>query len=82
MQTDFLNNIYTITQSAGKCIIKTDHREYFDFVLEQLSQTQWKQVRKSYDWESEEDYDSSKDTEFQKITKKHTEKVNYLELQK
>jgi len=82
LQTDFLNNIYTITQSAGKCIIKTDHREYFDFVLEQLAQTQWKQVRKSYDWEAEDDYDKSKDTEFQKITKKHTEKVNYLELQK
>ncbi len=82
LQTDFLNNMYTITKTAGKCIIKTDHREYFDFVLDQLQDTQWKIIRKSYDWEAEDDYDSSKDTEFQKITKKHTEKVNYLELQK
>jgi len=82
LQTPFLNDLYKITKQSGKCIIKTDHREYFDFVLEQVEETSWKILKKSYDWESEEEYDSSKDTEFQRITKKHTEKVNYLELEK
>ena len=82
LQTPFLNDLYRITKNQWTCIIKTDHREYFDFILEQVDKTSWKIVKKSYDWESEAEYDKSKDTEFQSITKKHTQKVNYLELQR
>lgn len=82
LQTPFLNDIYHITKPAGKCIIKTDHREYFDFIHTQVVETNWEVMRISYDWENEDDYDKSKDTEFQKITKKENPKVHYLELQK
>ena len=82
LQKDFLNNLFNITKVWWKAIIKTDHLEYFEFILEEIEKTSWKIVRKSNDWENENNFDNSETTEFQQLFRWQDIQINYLELEK
>lgn len=80
LQQIFLKNLYIITQKEGSVIIKTDHREYFDFILWEVEKTSWKIQKKSYDWENENDFHNTETTEFQQLFRWQNIAINYLEL--
>ncbi len=82
LQEHFLNNLYTITKNWWKSIIKTDHLDYFEFILEEVWKTQWKIHRKSYDWEKENEFSNTETTEFQQLFRGKKIQINYLELEK
>lgn len=82
LQTHFLNNLFLITKEWWKAIIKTDHLEYFEFILEELKQTEWKINKKSFDWENDDNFNNEETTEFQQLFRWQDIKINYLELQK
>ncbi len=82
LQETFLNNLYSITKSWWVAIIKTDHLEYFEFILVETKKTPWKIVKSSYDWEQEKDFDNNETTEFQQLFRWQDIKINYLELKK
>lgn len=82
LQTEFLNNLYTVTKQWGKLVIKTDHRWYFDFVLEELKSTDWKQRYLSYDFESEPEFQNAETTEFQQLFRGQEIQINHIELEK
>lgn len=82
IQKQFLDDLYLITKTWWKCIIKTDHRWYFDFVLEEMKKTEWRQKAISYDFENEEEFKNSETTEFQQLFRGQDLKVHYLELVK
>ena len=82
LQETFLNNLYNITKSWWKAIIKTDHLEYFEFILSETKKTPWKIIKSSYDWEAEQDFDNNETTEFQQLFRWQNIKINYLELKK
>jgi len=82
LQTDFLNNLYAVTKKWGKLVIKTDHREYFDFLLDELKLTDWKQIYISYDFESEPEFQNAETTEFQQLFRGKDEKIHHIKLQK
>jgi len=80
LQRAFLNNLYRVTKNWGKVLIKTDHREYFDFLLDELKATSWLIEKLSYNYESELCFDNSETTEFQQIFRWQNIQINYLEL--
>ena len=82
LQENFLSNLYKITKVWWKSIIKTDHLDYFNFVLDEVEKTSWKIVRQSNDWENENNFDNSETTEFQQLFRWQDIKINYLELEK
>lgn len=82
VQKSFLDNLYYTTKKWWKFIFKTDHKLYFDFVLDEIKDTKWKLVFKTYDYEKEGLYDKNKITEFEQIFRWQDIKVNYLELEK
>ncbi len=82
LQEDFLNNLFKITKSWWKAIIKTDHLEYFEFILGETKKTSWKILKSSYNWEQEQDFDNNETTEFQQLFRWQNIKINYLELEK
>lgn len=82
LQENFLNNLFTATKTWWKAIIKTDHLDYFNFILEEISKTSWKIVKQSFDWESEQDFDNTETTEFQQLFRWQEIKINYVELAK
>ena len=82
LQEKFLNNLYEITKKNWIVIIKTDHLEYFNFILNQLEKTSWKIIKKSNDWENENEFRNEETTEFQQLFRWKNIKINYLELQK
>lgn len=82
LQTQFFNKLYKITQNEWSVIIKTDHLEYFEFACEQLTETDWKIEKKSYNWEQENDFCNTETTEFQQLFRGKKIKINYLELKK
>lgn len=82
VQKDFLDNLYSRTKFWWKLIFKTDHKWYFDFVLDELKYTSWKLEFKTYDYEKSGLYDKNKITEFEQIFRWQDIKVNYLELVK
>ncbi len=82
LQEKFLTNLYNITKIWWRSIIKTDHLWYFEFVLEEVAKTWWKIVKKSYDWENENNFDNSETTEFQQLFRWQDIKINYIELEK
>lgn len=82
LQTNFLNNLFLITKKDWKAIIKTDHLEYFEFILEEVKKTSWEITKKSFDWENDNDFDNEETTEFQQLFRWQKIKINYLELQK
>jgi tRNA G46 methylase TrmB len=77
-----LNNLYKITKKTWKLFFKTDHKEYFEFVLEELKKTKWKLNLKTYDYEKEGLYVPSEITEFEQIFRWQNIKINYLEAEK
>ncbi len=82
LQKNFLENLYKITKKSWKLFFKTDHKEYFDFVLSELKKTNWKIVFKTYDYEKEGLYDANSITEFEQIFRGQNLKVNYLEVER
>ena len=82
LQTEFLNNLYKITKSWGKAIIKTDHFWYYEFIMEELKNTSWEVKKTSTDWENEQDFQNEETTEFQQLFRWQDIKINYIELQK
>ena len=63
-------------------IFKTDHKWYFDFVLDELKETKWKTNFKSYDYKKDNLYKNEATTEFEQIFKWQDLKVCYIELEK
>jgi len=82
VQKSFLDNLYDRTKATWKFIFKTDHKWYFDFVLDEIKDTSWKLEFKTYDYEAQWLYDKNKVTEFEQIFRWQGIKVNYLELVK
>ena len=82
IQESFLTNLYNVTKTGWKLIFKTDHKWYFDFVLDEIKKTSWKIEFKTYDYEKDDLYDKNKITEFEQIFRGQDIKVNYLELSK
>ena len=82
LQTWFLNNLYNCTKKWWKVIFKTDHKWYFDFVLDELKETKWKTNFKSYDYKKDNLYKNEATTEFEQIFKWQDLKVCYIELEK
>ncbi len=82
LQRSFLIDLYSTTKDSGTCIIKTDHRGYFDFLLEELQHTKWKQIYISYDFESEPEFQNAETTEFQQLFRGQDQKIHHIELQK
>jgi len=82
LQETFLNNLYKITKSWWSAIIKTDHLEYFEFILSETKKTPWKISKSSYDWEQDQEFKNSETTEFQQLFRWQNIKINYLELEK
>ena len=82
IQENFLNNLYKITKKSWKLFFKTDHKEYFDFVLSELKKTDWKINFKTNDYEKEGLYIPNYITEFEQIFRWQNIKINYLEVEK
>ena len=82
LQTEFLENLYNVTKVWGKLVIKTDHRWYFDFLLEELEKTDWKQTYISFDFESEPEFQNAETTEFQQLFRGQNEKIHHIELER
>lgn len=84
LQKDFLANLHMITKSWWKLIFKTDHREYFDTVIETIKQQAlWNNKILSYDYESElSHFDTKTITEFEAYYRRFKTKICYLETEK
>lgn len=82
LQSQFLTDLHTATKKSWKLIIKTDHRWYFDFLLEELKSTKWKQTYISYDFENEPEFQNSETTEFQQLFRGQEIQINHIELEK
>ena len=82
LQRNFLHDLYEVTKLWGTCTIRTDHCEYFDFALEELSKTDWKIQEKSYDYEHDPDFQNAETTEFQQMFRGQKIKIHHLKLQK
>ncbi len=83
LQKEFLNNLYFITKQSWKVFIKTDHMEYFEFILEELKKTAWKIKQKSFDYEKDKLLlEREKITEFESKFRWEGKKVCYIELNK
>ncbi len=67
LQENFLNKLYAITKKSWKVFFKTDHKEYFDFVLEEIKKTNWKISLKTYDYEKDNLRNAYETTEFEQI---------------
>lgn len=83
LQTNFLNNLFEITKKWWEVIFKTDHREYFEFVLEELKKTKWNIKIQTFDYEKDKLLtESEKITEFESKFRWEGKRVCYLELKK
>lgn len=82
LQKKFLQDLYTVTKRWGTLVIKTDHRGYFDFVLEELQSTDWKQNYVSFDFENEPEFQNAETTEFQQLFRGQEIQINHIELRK
>ena len=84
LQADFLQNLHNITKAWWNLIFKTDHREYFDSVIEILAQQWlWKNKIVSYDYETElSHFDTKSITEFEAYYRRFKTKICYLEAEK
>lgn len=80
LQSQFLIDLYKSTKKWGKLVIKTDHRGYFDFLLDELKKTDWKQSYLSYDFENEPEFKNAETTEFQQLFRGQEIKINHIEL--
>lgn len=81
LQKEFLQNLYDITKDWWKFCFKTDHKWYFDDVLEIMKELwKWKIEFVSYDYEREsETFSKQKLTEFECMYRWHKLNINYAE---
>lgn len=81
---DFLDKLYFVTKKWASLIFKTDHKEYFDSVLDIIERDKkWIISKKSYDYENElSNFDKTNLTEFESIFREHKLNINYLEIKK
>ena len=84
LQIDFLKSLAEVTKEWWSFIFKTDHRKYFDEVIEIMKQiASWKILRISYDYEKEiEDFDKQNLTEFEALFRGEKKQICYLEVKK
>ena len=84
LQKDFLINLFEITKTGGEFFFKTDHKKYFDDVLE-ITQELWLWQKRfvSYDYELDsEKFTKKKITEFESMFRWEKLKINYAEFVK
>ena len=81
LQKTFLEKLFFITKQEGRVCFKTDHRWYFDEVLEMIQELNLFRIEKlSYDYENETDvFDKKKLTEFESMFRWQKMKINYVE---
>lgn len=84
LQKEFLQNLFYITKIGWKVCFKTDHKTYFDEVLEIIKELNlWKTEFISYDYEKESEiFSKQKLTEFESMYREHKIKINYAEFVK
>lgn len=84
LQKDFLEKLYKITKKWWIFTFKTDHKDYFEEVLEIVKKDAlWKIIRFSFDYESELDiFDKQNMTEFEALFRWENKKVCYAEFGK
>lgn len=84
LQREFLIQLYEITKPGWEFFFKTDHRGYFDEVLEILqSLGSWEIQNMSYDYEREsEKFTKTKMTEFESIFRWDKLQICYAEYKK
>lgn len=84
LQKEFLVKLFEITKPGGEFFFKTDHKKYFDDVLEIIKGLNlWKTRFVSYDYEREsETFHKQKLTEFESMFREDKLKINYAEFLK
>lgn len=84
LQVDFLRSLAEVTNKWWFLIFKTDHRKYFDEVLETLKKiSEWHILRISYDYEKDiETFNKQNLTEFEALFRGEKKKICYLEVKK
>jgi len=84
LQKDFIIKLYEITKTWWEFFFKTDHKKYFDDVIEIINETWlWNIKLLSYDYEKEyENFEKKKITEFESIFRGEKLKINYAEFNK
>ncbi len=84
LQKDFLEKLYDITKTWWKFCFKTDHKWYFEEVLEIIKQLNlWKIDFVSYDYEKESSsFNKQKMTEFESMFRENKLKIHYAEFWK
>ncbi len=81
LQAEFLEKLCSITKKWGKVCFKTDHKWYFDEVLEIIRNQKLFTIENvSYDYEKESDlFDKQKQTVFETMFRWQKLKINYAE---
>lgn len=84
LQKEFLQKLYDITKNWWKFCFKTDHKWYFEEVLEIIKELwNWKIDFVSYDYEKESDtFNKKKLTEFESMFRENKLKIHYAEFGK
>ncbi len=84
LQKEFLIKLFEITKPGWEFFFKTDHKKYFDDVLEIIKELNlWKTRFVSYDYEREsETFHKQKLTEFESMFREDKLKINYAEFVK
>lgn len=84
LQKEFLENLYTVTKNGWEFFFKTDHKKYFEDVLEIMSELSgWEKIFVSYDYEAEsEKFTKKKITEFESMFRGEKQKIHYAEFKK
>lgn len=81
LQKEFLLTLFEITKNWGEFFFKTDHKKYFDDVLEIIDEIGlWKKKYVTYDYEAESEvFHKQKLTEFESMFREHKLPINYAE---
>ncbi len=84
LQKEFLIKLFEITKPCWEFFFKTDHKKYFDDVLEIINEIWlWKTRFVSYDYEKDcEKFTKKKITEFESMFRGEKLKINYAEFVK
>lgn len=83
LQTKFLNDLFDVTKIWWEVIFKTDHREYFEFAIEEIKKTKWEIKKQTFDYEKDKLLiEREKITEFESKFRGEGKTVCYAELKK
>lgn len=84
LQAEFLHKLYEVTKLGGEFFFKTDHKKYFEDVLELIDEWWlWERKIVSYDYEAESDkFTKNKITEFESMFRWEKLKIHYAEFKK